>query len=130
MESKLLKVDPEAVIKPCAARNALDMVASKWTPLVVWLLADGTARYSELKRRLGGISQKMLTQTLRELVEAKCVRRTAYPTVPVTVEYSLTPLGETLIEPLTGLIAWAHTHATECGFVDIHEPVPAGTGAV
>lgn len=98
------------------------MVANKWTPLVVWLLADGTMRYSDLKRRIGGISQKMLTQTLRELEATGCVHRTAHPTVPVTVEYTLTTLGRTLIGPLTGLIEWAHDHATECGFVD---PAPA-----
>jgi len=110
--------DPEAVIEPCAARQALDLVADKWTPLVVYLLAGGPQRYSQLKRRLGGISQKMLTQTLRKLEDARCVQRTLYPTVPVTALYELTPLGESLIEPLTGLIRWAQEHAAEAGFVD------------
>ena len=67
MTSPSRAADPDAVIEPCAARQALDLVADKWTPLVVYLLADGPQRYSQLKRRLGGISQKMLTQTLRKL---------------------------------------------------------------
>lgn len=124
--SELPRPDPQAVIQPCAARRALDMIANKWTPLVVWLLADRTHRFSDLKRRIGGISQKMLTQTLRELETAGCVERTVYPTVPVTVEYSLTPVGHTLVEPLTGMIEWAHLHATECGFID--DPEDSGTG--
>lgn len=118
MVTKRLVLDPDAVIRPCAARDALDMVSNKWAPLVVWLLSHGTMRFSELKRRIGGISQKMLTQTLRELEQANCVERTVHPTVPVTVEYSLTPLGHTLIKPLFALIEWAHSHAAECGFAE------------
>jgi DNA-binding HxlR family transcriptional regulator len=117
-----LDLDPDAVIRPCAARDALDMVSNKWTPLIVWLLSHGTMRFSELKRRVGGISQKMLTQTLRELESANCVRRTVQPTAPVTVEYTLTPLGRTLVKPLFALIEWAHQHAADCGFADPSEP--------
>lgn len=122
--------DPESVIRPCAARDALDLVADKWTPLVIYLLGGGRQRYSQLKRRLGGISQKMLTQTLRKLEAAECVTRTVQPTVPVTVEYELTPLGMTLVEPLVGLMRWAHDHAGECGFVDESAPEVAGTAAM
>ena len=122
--------DSESVIRPSAARDALDLVADKWTPLVIYLLAGGRQRYSQLKRRLGGISQKMLTQTLRKLEAAECVTRTVQPTVPVTVEYELTPLGRTLVEPLVGLMRWAHDHAGECGFVDEPAADVAGIAAV
>ena len=123
-------VDPDSVIRPCAARDALDLVADKWTPLVIYLLGSGRQRYSQLKRRLGGISQKMLTQTLRKLEAAECVSRTVRPTVPVTVEYELTPLGRTLLEPLVGLMRWAHDHAGECGFVDQTPLRTTGSAAV
>jgi DNA-binding HxlR family transcriptional regulator len=73
---------------------------SKWAPLVIYLLRDGRPqRYAELKRQISGISQKMLTQTLRQLEKQGVVSRTIYPTVPATVEYMLTPQGKRLIEP-------------------------------
>jgi DNA-binding HxlR family transcriptional regulator len=122
MESSLIKPElvlgPEEVLTECAARQALVLVADKWTPLIVFVLSSGTHRYSDLKRRVDGISQKMLSQTLRNLQAANCVKRTVVPNTPVTVEYSLTPLGETLVEPLTGLINWAHTNAVAAGFTD------------
>jgi DNA-binding HxlR family transcriptional regulator len=76
----------------------------KWIPLVAYLLRDGRPqRYAELKGQIPGISQKMLTQTLRQLEDEGVVSRTVYPTVPPTVEYALTPKGKRLIEPLLAM---------------------------
>ncbi len=83
------------------------MLANKWTLLVVRVLSQGTRRYGEIQREAGGVTQKMLTQTLRELEENGIVRRMVYPVVPPKVEYSLTQLGESLIEPLNGICLWA-----------------------
>jgi DNA-binding HxlR family transcriptional regulator len=93
----------------CPSRRALDLIADKWTSLVIYILRDGPQRYTQLKRQIGGISQKMLTQTLRKLEEEGLVTRTVYPTAPPAVEYALTPLGETFLQPLLGLLDWAQT---------------------
>jgi DNA-binding HxlR family transcriptional regulator len=88
----------------------LDLIADKWTTLVIYLLSQGTKRYGELQREVGGISQKMLTQTLRKLEEDGLVLRVIYPEVPPRTEYSLTELGTTLREPLGALCKWAVVH--------------------
>jgi len=97
----------------CPSRQVLDLIADKWTAIVIYCLSKGTRRYSELQREIGGISQKMLTQTLRSLERDGIVNRMVYPVVPPMVEYSLTPLGETLTEPLCQLCKWAETHIPE-----------------
>lgn len=94
----------------CPSREVLDRIADKWTSLVIYALSDGTLRYGELQRRVGGVSQKMLTQTLRSLEDDGLVARKVHPVVPPMVEYSLTPLGRTLIEPLTAICRWAERH--------------------
>lgn len=94
----------------CPSRQVLDRIAGKWTALVIHALSEGTFRYSELQRRIGGVSQKMLTQTLRSLEQDGLVERKVYPVVPPRVEYSLTPLGRTLIEPLSAICQWAEKH--------------------
>lgn len=91
---------------PCHYRRALEVVSSKWTVLVFYELEDGKKRYSDLKRRIDGVTQKMLTQTLRQLERDGLVRRGVHPTVPPTVDYELTPLGMTLIEPMRVLHKW------------------------
>lgn len=102
------------VLSPhCPTRLVLDLIADKWTTLVIYLLSRGTRRYGELQREIGGISQKMLTQTLRQLEEDGLVRRVVYPEVPPRTEYSLTDLGTTLREPLGGLCQWAMEHYPE-----------------
>lgn len=85
----------------------LARIGDKWTVLVVILLADGPLRFTELKRRIGGISQRMLTLTLRGLERDGLVTRTVFATVPPRVDYALTPLGRSLLEPIRHLGAWA-----------------------
>ena len=95
------------------SRRALKLIADKWTVLVIYAFTRGTRRYKELQREIGGISQKMLTKTLRSLERDGLVARDVYPVVPPRVEYSLTPLGETLIEVITALCNWAREHIDE-----------------
>ncbi len=97
----------------CGAQQVLERIADKWTALAIYALALGTKRYSELHRSIGGVSQKMLTQTLRNLERDGLVERKVYPVVPPKVEYSLTPLGKTLIEPLKTICKWAEAHLGE-----------------
>ncbi|WP_051571099.1 winged helix-turn-helix transcriptional regulator [Cryptosporangium arvum] len=97
----------------CPTRRILDRVGDRWTVLVVGVLGDGDARFSELRRRIERISQKMLTQTLRSLERDGLVRRTVYPEVPVRVEYGLTDAGRTLLEPLRALRQWSIEHRDE-----------------
>ncbi|MDP9993782.1 DNA-binding HxlR family transcriptional regulator [Variovorax boronicumulans] len=91
----------------CPTRQVLDCIADKWAALVVGLLIGGTRRFGELRREIQGVSQKMLTQTLRSLERDGIVRREVYATVPPKVEYSLTPLGESLAATLEELRLWA-----------------------
>jgi DNA-binding HxlR family transcriptional regulator len=97
----------------CPTRRILDRIGDRWTVLIVCALGDGPARFSVLRRRIEGISQKMLTQTLRGLERDGLVLRTVYPEVPVRVEYALTDAGRTLLEPLVALQEWAIQHLGE-----------------
>ncbi|HET7233715.1 MAG TPA: helix-turn-helix domain-containing protein [Longimicrobium sp.] len=97
----------------CGSRSVLDLVADKWAVIVIYVLAGGTHRFGELQRAVGGVSQKMLTQTLRGLERDGLVERRVYPEVPPRVEYTLSPLGETLVEPLSSLCRWAEEHYWE-----------------
>src|SRR5258708_3259036 len=108
MES-VIKID-DVYDKNCPTRHALDRIADKYTVLVIVFLQDRPRRFNELQRIITGISQKVLTQTLRSLERDGLVTRTVYPEVPPRVEYALTPLGTTLIEPLAALRNWAETH--------------------
>ncbi|WP_433624459.1 winged helix-turn-helix transcriptional regulator [Nocardia sp. CA-120079] len=90
----------------CPTRQVLDHVAGKWTVLIVDALAEGTMRYTDLHRRVEGISQKMLTQTLRQLETDGFVTRTVHPTVPPRVDYDLTDLGRSLRTPIAALRDW------------------------
>lgn len=94
----------------CPTRKILDRIGDKWTALIIGLLEGRTMRFSELQHSIVGISQKMLTQTLRHLERDGLVIRKVYAEVPPRVEYTLTPLGETLAEPLTAIRQWAETH--------------------
>jgi len=109
------KVEPDAFSGNCPVRELLDRIADKWTTLIIGILgqAEGPVRFGELRRSVAGISQKMLAQTLRDLERDGLVTRTLYPEIPPRVEYSLTPLGRTLDEPLSALARWAQRHMPE-----------------
>jgi DNA-binding HxlR family transcriptional regulator len=96
----------------CSARDVLDLIASKWAMLILPALAEGPLRNNALLRKVGGISQKMLTQTLRELERNGLVLRRDLRSVPPHVEYRLSPLGASLSEALSGLNRWAERHFT------------------
>jgi DNA-binding HxlR family transcriptional regulator len=109
METAL--TDAEVYQGNCPTREILSRIGDKWTTLIIGLLATSkTRRFNELRRAIGGISQKMLTQTLRDLERDGLVKRTMYAEIPPRVEYSLTPLGVTLCEPITALHHWAKEH--------------------
>lgn len=97
----------------CATRQVLDHIAGKWTVLIVDALRDGTMRYTDLSRRIEGVSQKMLTQTLRSLETDGFLLRTVTPTIPPRVDYELTELGRSLGEPIRALREWTETHINE-----------------
>lgn len=104
----LQDLDPYAA--GCPSRRLLDRIGDRWTVLTVGALADGAMRFSELRRSVGGVSQKMLTQTLRGLERDGLVTRTVYAEVPPRVEYELTRAGRTLQEPLKALERWSTEH--------------------
>lgn len=96
-----------------ATREILTRIGDKWSVLVIVILGHGTRRFSELKREIEGISQKMLTVTLRGLERDGLVIRTMFPTIPPRVEYTLTKLGYSLLGPVTVLANWAQGHRGE-----------------
>ncbi|PWN03271.1 transcriptional regulator [Nocardioides silvaticus] len=104
----------DAFLDGCPSRQLLDRISDKWVALVLAALAEeGQLRYSALSRRLAGVSQKMLTQTLRSLERDGLITRTVTPTVPVTVEYDLTDLGASLQQVMLRLKDWAESHMDE-----------------
>lgn len=113
MVSKVCSLAPNVLSAQCPTRQALDLIADKWTTLLIYLLSRGKQRYGDLHRQVGGISQKMLTQTLRKLERDGLVTRHVYPEVPPRTEYELTKLGHTLIEPMGALCEWAGAHLPE-----------------
>jgi DNA-binding HxlR family transcriptional regulator len=96
--------------KACPIRNVLDEVGNKWSLLVMLSLHGRRRRFMDVKRSIGDITQRVLTQTLRKLERDGYVNRQVYPTSPPTVEYWLTPTGESLLEPMGKLVAWANQH--------------------
>ena len=105
----LLAGMPEAGAGGCqASRQILDRIGDKWSIYIVAMLASGPRRFNELRREIDGISQRMLTLTLRGLERDGLVSRTMYPTIPPRVDYELTELGGTLLEPVKALIDWAN----------------------
>lgn len=100
----------------CVSRKMLDLLGNKWSSHVMYELADGPKRYNELQRRVEGISFKMLTKTLRQLEQDNLVHREAKPIIPPHVEYSLTPLGQKLLQELIRLVNWGFEHADELGW--------------
>jgi DNA-binding HxlR family transcriptional regulator len=106
-EDSTVKKKPDISIEACSYSHALEIISNKWTALVIYAMEDGTIRYGDMKRRIVGISQKMLTQTLKQLERDGMVLRKLTPSVPPITEYSLTPLGESLTPFLRSLKAWA-----------------------
>lgn len=95
-----------------AVREVLHRVGDKWSVLAIALLGDGPRRFNELRKSIEGVSQRMLTLTLRNLERDGLVTRTVFPEIPPRVEYELTRLGETLLEPISALADWAAEHRT------------------
>jgi len=93
-----------------AVSEILARIGDKWTVLVVELLQDGPMRFNELRRTINGISQRMLTLTLRGLERDGLLTRTVYPTIPPRVDYELTKLGRTLLEPIVAIAEWARAN--------------------
>ena len=104
----MMKFDACSAI--CPSRALLEQIADKWTVLVLSILIERTTRFNELRRQVEGISQKMLTQTLRGLERRGLVAREIFAEVPPRVEYSLTPLGRSLVKTLGAVVTWAEAH--------------------
>lgn len=100
----------DAYFAECPSRKLLDTLSDKWVTLLLTALSQGPRRYSDLSRRVAGVSQKMLTQTLRGLERDGLVSRTLTPSVPVRVDYALTPLGESLMPLVAAIKSWAEAH--------------------
>lgn len=103
----------QAFSPTCAVPQVLEHIGSKWAILIIYALSQGTKRYGQLQKQIEGVSPKMLIQNLRKLEACGLVKRVVHPVVPPQVDYSLTPLGETLIDPLAMLCKWAETHVHE-----------------
>jgi DNA-binding HxlR family transcriptional regulator len=100
------------------SRRLLQLIGDKWTPIVLYILGQGTKRYGEMQRHLPDVSKKMLTQTLRALEGDRLVTRTVYAEVPPRVEYDLTPLGRVFLEPVMAWCKWATKHPDELDAVE------------
>ncbi|HEY3004938.1 MAG TPA: helix-turn-helix domain-containing protein [Kribbellaceae bacterium] len=107
------EIEYDAFLADCPARKLLDRISDKWVTLLLTALADGPQRYSDLSRKVAGISQKMLTQTLRSLERDGLVSRRVTPSVPVRVDYELTELGVSLMQLIRSIKAWAEQHLDE-----------------
>ena len=120
---------PDPYDSKCPTRIVLDRIADKWTVLVLGLLYSGPVRFNQLRRAIDGMTQKMLSQTLKGLERDGLIARAVKPTSPVTVEYSITPLGATLAEALGGLKRWASDHIEEVAKAQSRYDAAAGSGA-
>ncbi|MFG2356781.1 winged helix-turn-helix transcriptional regulator [Streptomyces sp. NPDC048521] len=107
------RAEYDAFLRSCPTNQLLGRLSDKWVSLVVSALAAGPLRYSDLGRRIAGVSPKMLTQTLRALERDGIISRTVTPSVPVRVDYALTPLGAGLAGLLTAVKDWAENHFDE-----------------
>ncbi|MGP4044688.1 winged helix-turn-helix transcriptional regulator [Streptomyces sp. 2A115] len=107
------RVEYDAFLKSCPTNQLLDRISDKWVSLIVSALAAGPMRYSDLGRKIAGVSPKMLTQTLRSLERDGIVTRTVTPSVPVRVDYERTPFGAGLSGLLTAVKDWAEVHIVE-----------------
>ena len=115
MAAPVLEAPPvgDCDVAACVSRAVLDHLASRWGSLVLRQLMRGERRYSELRAAIGGISEKMLAQTLRELERDGLISRTSYPVVPPHVVYALTPLGAECAPHVGALVGWIETHVRD-----------------
>jgi DNA-binding HxlR family transcriptional regulator len=118
-------MEPDVFDPNCGSREVLDLIADKWSALVLYALQGRALRHAELGRAIGGVSQKMLTQTLRTLEADGMVRRVAFPVVPPHVEYSLTALGESLSPLLAEVCRWAENNLADIQAVHAARERPA-----
>ncbi|MFF9817176.1 winged helix-turn-helix transcriptional regulator [Streptomyces sp. NPDC014006] len=107
------RIEYDAFLRECPTNQLLGRLSDKWVSLVVAALSAGPMRYSDLSRKIAGVSPKMLTQTVRTLERDGIVTRAVTPSVPVRVDYALTPLGSSLAALLTAVKDWAETHFDE-----------------
>jgi DNA-binding HxlR family transcriptional regulator len=107
------RAEYDAFLAACPSRQVLDRISDKWVTLIMVALAGGPLRYRDLCRIIAGVSQKMLTQTLRTLERDGLVTRTLTPAVPVRVDYALTPLGQSLMPAVNAIKTWAEEHIGE-----------------
>ncbi|MFJ2832551.1 winged helix-turn-helix transcriptional regulator [Streptomyces sp. NPDC087263] len=114
------RIEYDAFIKGCPTNQLLDRISDKWVSLVVCALTTGSMRYSDLTRKIAGVSPKMLTQTLRSLERDGIVSRTVTPSVPVRVDYELTPLGTNLSCLLAAVKDWAELHIEQVNKARAH----------
>ena len=121
-------VPGDSFLADCPARLTVELLADKWTAVVLYGLSEGPVRHGELIDLIGGISRKMLTQTLRRLESHGLILRHAYPEVPPRVEYELTPLGATLIDPIHMLTEWARANGEAVLDALDADPEPAAHG--
>ncbi|MHA3103686.1 winged helix-turn-helix transcriptional regulator [Acinetobacter sp. ANC 3791] len=117
---------PDPNINGCrTTREILDRIGDKWSLYIIASLAKGTMRFNELRRGIDGISQRMLTLTLRGLERDGLVSRTMYPTIPPRVDYELTELGQTLLVPVMALVSWADNN--QLAIAEAHERFDEGS---
>lgn len=114
-ESSLMTTNPpwDVMVATCPSRTSLAKIANKWTAMIVIALSEGPLRFCALREAVDGISGKVLTETLRDLERDGILSRTMYNEMPPRVEYELTPLGQTLRQPLTALGRWAEEHIND-----------------
>ncbi len=105
------KYPPNVLNEMCPSRQTLEIIADKWATLVLVSIARGINRHNRMLREIGGISKKMLAQTLRKLEQNGIINRKVYPVLPPMVEYTLTPIGRELMEPISMLGTWAEKNS-------------------
>jgi DNA-binding HxlR family transcriptional regulator len=114
------------IMSPCPVTTTLSVIGGKWKPIILWIIRDGKKRFGEMKRLMPSITQKMLTQQLRELEQDGIIHREVHAVVPPKVEYSLTDYGNTLTPVLHAMAEWGETHKHVARNV---VPAPAGRTA-
>ena len=112
-----MKIKYDGKEYPCSFGFALDMVSGKWKGLILWHLKDETLRYNEIRKKIDGITQKMLTQTLRDLEKHQLITRKVYAVVPPKVEYTITEHGQKLIPIFEMMLEWGNDVGSQLGEV-------------